>query len=515
MPPSLAVAAGNELNARAAANVARAGGNAVDACLAAAVMAWVAEPFFASVCGSAFVVVRDPDGRVEAVDGNNVMPLTAPSEAGQGLRRIYVPDYSDGLHTGIGAGSVAVPGALSAVHETWRRHGRIEWPALFEDAIHAARDGIPMPRTSAYYLSVTWETIWSVYPESRAVFAPEGRPLREGERLVQAELADALETVARAGPGMLYDGELAKEIADAIAADGGFLTASDLAPYRAEVRAPVETTAFGWRVASNPPPAVGGAVLAHMLALLDGADLSDPVARLRAIVQAQRASTTYRSEKYEDPGEIAGALDEVLLELRGKGPGSAALGDSSATLRRSIEGSPETTHASTADAAGYLCSLTESNGYGSGMVVHGILLNNALGEEELNPMGIHRLPPGSRCHSNMAPTIATGPGCTVSIGSPGATRIVSAIAQTLVRIAVDGDALHDAVAAPRAHLEPRPDGETLCFEPGLPGEQLGYHPRPYDELHMYFGGVNAASVSDDGVVDAAHDPRRSGARALV
>ena len=515
MAPTLAVAAGNELNARAAANVARAGGNAVDACLAAAVMAWVAEPFFASICGSGFVVVRDPDGGIEAIDGNNVMPLTAPAEAGQGLRRIYVPDYSDGLYTGIGAGSVAVPGALAAVHEAWRRHGRIEWAALFEDAVVAARDGIPMPRTSAYYLSVTYEKLWSVYPESRAVFAPGGRPLREGEPLVQGELAEALRMVADGGPGVLYDGELGKEIADAIAADGGFLTASDLAPYRAEVRAPIETTAFGWRVASNPPPAVGGAVLAHMLALLDGADLGDPVARLSAIVEAQRASTTYRSERYEDPGEIAGALDEVLLELHGRGPGSDARGPASETLRRSAEGSPETTHASTADAGGYLCSLTESNGYGSGLVVHGMLLNNALGEEELNPLGIHRLPPGSRCHSNMAPTIADGPGCTVSIGSPGATRIVSAIAQTLVRIAVDGDSLDDAVAAPRAHLDPRADGETLCYEPGLPGDVLGYRPRPYDELHMFFGGANAASLSDDGVVHAAHDPRRSGARALV
>lgn len=515
MPPSLAVAAGNEMNARAAANVARAGGNAVDACLAAAVMAWVAEPFFASICGSGFVVVRDPDGRVEAIDGNTVMPLTVPSEPGQGLRRIYVPDYSDGLYTGIGSGSVAVPGALAAVHEAWRRHGHIEWAALFEDAVAAARDGIPMPRTSAYYLSVTYERLWSLYPESRAVFAPHGTPLREGDPLVQTELADALEIVARRGPQALYDGELGKEVADAIAADGGFLTASDLAPYRAEMRAPVETSAFGWRVTSNPPPAVGGAVLVHMLALLDGADLSDPVARLSAIVEAQRASTTYRSEKYEDPGEIAGALDEVLLELRGRGPGSASVGESSETLRRSAARSPETTHASTADADGYLCSLTESNGYGAGMVVHGMLLNNALGEEELNPLGTHRLPPGSRCHSNMAPTIATGRDRVVSIGSPGATRIVSAIAQTLVRLAVDGETLDDAVAAPRAHLDPRPDGETLCYEPGLPGDRLGYRPRPYDELHMFFGGVNAASVSHDGVVEAAHDPRRSGARVLV
>jgi gamma-glutamyltranspeptidase/glutathione hydrolase len=165
-----------------------------------------------------------------------------------------------------------------------------------------------------------------------------------------------------------------------------------------------------------------------------------------------------------------------------------------------------------------VCSLTESNGYGSGLVVHGMLLNNTLGEEELNPLGAHRLPPGSRCHSNMAPTIASGPGLTVGLGSPGADRIVSAIAQTFLRIAVDGDSLADAVAAPRAHLDPRVDGELLCYEPGLPGDalgDLGYTPRPYEEIHMYFGAVQAASISEDGTVDAAHDPRRSGSSALI
>jgi gamma-glutamyltranspeptidase/glutathione hydrolase len=115
----------------------------------------------------------------------------------------------------------------------------------------------------------------------------------------------------------------------------------------------------------------------------------------------------------------------------------------------------------------------------------------------------------------MAPTIASGPGMTVALGSPGADRIVSAIVQTFLRIAVDGDSLADAVAGPRAHLDPRPQGELLCYELDLPGDELGYTPRHYDEIHMYFGGVQAASVSDDGTVDAVFDPRRSGGAVLV
>lgn len=493
--PRLAVAAGSRSGTQAAANVAAAGGNAVDACLASAIMGWVAEPFFASAGGSAFIAVRTPDGAVEIIDGNVMMPATAP-EPDMGLERVYL-EYSNGMYTHIGAGAVAVPGAIAAVHAAWDRHGRIEWPALFADAIVAARDGFPFPKTSDFYLSVTADPIWGKDPAARAIFMPGGELLREGDTIRQNELADALQMIADHGPEVFYSGALADEIVDTLRARDGFMTAEDLASYSAETRTPIATEAFGWQIESNPPPSVGGAVLVHMLALLEGADLKDPVARLTAIVEAQRAAVGYRRERYQDASEIAVAFEEALTELRSR-------------VRSS-----ETTHSSSADADGYACSLTESNGYGAGVTVHGILLNNTLGEEELNPMGVHRLPPGSRCHSSMAPTIATGPGMTVALGSPGADRIVSAIVQTFLRLAVDNATLEDAVAGPRAHLDPRPDGELLCYELDLPGDQLPYVPKHFDEPHMYFGGVQAASVTADGGVDAVFDPRRSGGAALI
>jgi gamma-glutamyltranspeptidase/glutathione hydrolase len=459
-------------------------------------MAWVAEPFFASIGGSGFVAVRSPGGSIEVFDGNNAMPLALPDEPGQGIERVYL-EYSNGMYTGIGGGSVAVPGNLAAVHAAWEKHGAIEWQALFAPAIAAARAGIPFPRTSAYYLSVTWVPIWSLFEGSRSVFAVDGRPLTEGARFVQGDLAESLEAIAEQGPEAFYGGELGDHVVQAIAEDGGLLSADDLRTFAAEVRAPISTEAFGWRIHSNPPPAVGGAVLTHMLALLDDTRLDEPVERLRAIVEAEQAAVGYRHERYEEPGEIAGALEQALARIRKSGAGSAS-----------------TTHISAADADGRACSITESNGYGAGLVVDGILLNNTLGEEELNPRGVHGLPPGSRCHSNQAPTIAAGPGRIVALGSPGADRIVGAIAQTIVGLAVDGRSLAEAVAAPRAHLAVRPDGELLCYEPGLPGDAIGFVPRPFEDIHMFFGAVQAASATDDGVVDAAHDPRRSGASAV-
>jgi gamma-glutamyltranspeptidase/glutathione hydrolase len=486
------------LGAEAATEIARAGGNAVDACLASAVMGWVAEPFFTSIGGSGFVTVRTPDGTVEVIDGNDSMPDTKPSEPGQGIKRVFL-DYSDGMYTGIGAGSVAVPGILAAAYRAWERHGHIEWGAILEPAIRAARDGLAFPRTSAYYLSVTWDAIWSTYPAAAATFGRDGQPLIVDEPFVQSELAEALSLIAAKGPEVFYRGELGRQLVDELAADNGFMTLDDLGSYEPFVRDPITATAFGWDIHSNPPPSVGGTVLLHMLANLETAQLDDDVARLRAIVESQRAGMGAREQYFQEPDTIAAEVDS---DAHGSAP----------PPRRS----PATTHASSADADGYVCSITESNGYGSGLVVHGMLLNNTLGEEELNPLGSHRLKPGARCHSNMAPTIAAGPGQVVGVGSPGATRIVGAIAQTILRVAVDGDTLIDAVTAPRAHLDLREAGETLCYEPGLPGDQVeGCLLRPYDEIHMYFGAVQAASVTDDGTVHAAHDPRRSGGSALI
>ena len=494
--PRLAIASGNKPGADAAVSVARAGGNAVDACLASAVTGWVAAPFFTSIGGSGFATVRRPDGGVEVIDGNNAMPAGTPAHLGQGLRRVYL-EYSNGMYTGIGGGSVATPGILAAVHRTWERHGSIEWAALFEPAIAAARDGIEVPRTSAYYLTETWPAIWSQYPAARALFGAEA-PIPEGHHLVQRELAGVLESVAAEGPGALYGGSVGAEVAAAVRSDNGFLTITDLQAYEAIVRAPVATEAFGWRVESNPPPAIGGAQLTHLLELLRSQRTDDPVTRLAAFIDAEQVVVGYRKDRYEDPGDVAIAYQEAITALRASGAASSS-----------------TTHTSAADSDGLVCALTESCGYGAGLVVNGIVLNNTLGEEELNPMGAHRLTAGSRCHSNMTPTVATGSDRVVGLGSPGADRIVGAVAQTFLRLALDGLDLADAVAAPRAHLAMKPSGPLLCYEPGLPGEALGYVPRPYTAPHMYFGAVQAASVASDGVVDGAHDPRRSGATAFV
>ena len=181
---------------------------------------------------------------------------------------------------------------------------------------------------------------------------------------------------------------------------------------------------------------------------------------------------------------------------------------------------PRHTHTSSADADGYVCSITESNGYGAGLIVHGMLLNNTLGEEELNPLGVHR----------------SAAGCTLSLEhgaddrpeASGATRRCARLARCRLgssepyRTDVHPDrggrrlarrSRRRAAGSSRSSAE---TGLTLCYEPGLPGDQTeGFLLRPYDEIHMYFGAVQAAAVTEYGDVDAAHDPRRSGGSLLI
>jgi gamma-glutamyltranspeptidase/glutathione hydrolase len=179
-------------------------------------------------------------------------------------------------------------------------------------------------------------------------------------------------------------------------------------------------------------------------------------------------------------------------------------------------GSPHTTHLSCVDSEGLAVSITASMGYGSGLVVPGtgIPMNNTLGEPELNPRGFHALAPGERLISNMSPTVVSSEeGGIIALGTPGASRIPTAILQTIVNVLDFGMALEDAVLAPRFHAE----GDLFAYEAGARTANLDAYERvlTYETPNMFFGGVNAVRRTPDGRFEAAADPRRSGGTAIV
>jgi gamma-glutamyltranspeptidase/glutathione hydrolase len=500
----VAVAASNQLAAAAGLQLASLGGNAVDAALAAGLVAMVCEPGICSLAGGAFVTVQPADGSPSVtVDGNVEMPGRGlPADRfGRGVSDVTT-GYGGGVTMTIGYGSVATPGALAAVAEAHRRYGRAPWREVVAPVVAAARDGFPLGSASVYYLSSVHESIFGWHPDSRAALhTADGQLLPVGALVRIPHLAESLSLIAEEGAGVLYAGELAKLIATDVAEHEGVLTAADLAAYQPIVRPALTVDMGGWTLATNPPPSIGGPALAAMLALMDGRPdggwTAEDVAHLVAV---QQAVLSYRMEHLDvAPDRTATARE--MLDLVATG-GLAA-----------VRGSASTIHVSVVDDEGGACSVTASSGYGSGVMTPGtgIWLNSCLGEPELNRGGLHALPPGERLPSNMAPTVGRHrDGAVLAIGSPGADRITTALLQSLASFANGGLSLEAAIARPRLHVRFLDGAPLVDHEEDLElPPDLDLPAREHHALSMYFGGVGAALRSADGSLLAAADPRRA------
>lgn len=500
---SVAVAASSRMAADAGLEVARQGGNAVDVAVAATLVSLTTETAVASLGGGGFVTVCPPDGAEVTVDGYVEMPgRGVPSERmGEGAREVEF-GYGGGTRTTIGPGSVATPGTLAALDRAWSRYGTRPWAELVGPARYWAEEGFPLTPPAHHYLAHSHEAIFGWHPETRAALHDdEGRLLDAGETVRIPDLAWSLEMIAREGAETFYGGELAERIAGHVQESGGILALEDLRAYEPLEREPLTAEVDGWEVATNPPPAIGGATLTAMLLLMNGHPLGewsrDELARL---IRVQRAVSDFRVRELDRSEDLVRDARRILEE--------PAYGE----LRRIVE-SPSTIHTSVVDSEGRACSISASTGYGSGVMPPGtgIFLNNCLGEQELNPRGLHTWPVGARLPSNMAPTVArAGDGSVLAVGSPGAGRITTAILQTLLnflRLEMD---LEAAVAHPRLHVELDDGRIRVAHEPGLDLEGLGVELRAFDGLSMFFGGVAAVHWRPGDGFQVASDPRRVG-----
>jgi gamma-glutamyltranspeptidase/glutathione hydrolase len=423
------IAAGSQITAEAGAKVAEQGGNAVDAAIAAAIVSICTDTGIMSPGCGGFITIWPPDDEPVVVDGYSEMP-------GRGLEGKHlgdathevVFDYGGETHQRVGYGTIATPGGFAGL-------------------AHAS----PLTGGAAEYLGFTHAAIYSWHPDSyRILHHEDGSPLSQGDIVGIPHLADTLRSIAR-DPASLYGGELGQQIATGVRANGGLLGIEDLQAYEAVERVPVRATIGDWDVATNPPPAVGGSCLAAMLLLLERLGPGDSLEEsVRHMVTAQRAVLGFRSEHLDGAHEALPDKVERLLAL-------ADLADPT------LLSAPSTSHISVVDTDGLACAITASAGYGSGAMIEGtgFWLNNSLGELDLLTKGLSGVTPGTRLASNMAPTIAKrrSDGAVVAIGSPGASRITTAIAQVLVNFASKNMNLLDAINYPRLHVE-------LAADPG-------------------------------------------------
>lgn len=498
----IAVATTSQLAANAAEEVAAAGGNAVDCALAAALLAINTEPGVCALGGSAFITIWRADDDPITIDGNVAVPgkgLT-DEERRHGTESVTI-DYGGGIETLVGPGSVAVPGTLAAMEHAWKKHGSATWPAIFEPTIRACRDGFPLSAACRYYLGYSSNCIFDRSKDGyAALHHSDGSLMDAGERVLVPHLADSLGAIAEDGARVFYEGDIAAAIASHCRDGDGMVTAEDLSSYRALERAPLITKIGDWSIASNPPPAVGGSVLAAMLLACsnitnDRWTSSD----LLQLVESQRACLDFRKRNLD-------LTDNVSAE-------AARLVDSARSGRLLARWtSASTVHTSVVDNKGAGCAITASSGYGSGEMPQGtgLWLNNCLGEIELNRRGLDAGPPGSRLPSNMAPSVARRDGAVLAVGSPGADRITTALQQFLINYLQLEMPLRDAIAHPRVHVDTSGDVVKLMAEPGLDLPQMDLPLTVFPDLAMYFGGVGAAVYDVISGFDAAADPRREG-----
>jgi gamma-glutamyltranspeptidase/glutathione hydrolase len=505
----VAVATTSQIAADAARETSALGGNAVDCALAAALVSMNTEPGVCALAGGAYITIARPGADVVCIDGNVAVPGAGlpVSALGHGAEAVTMA-YGGGVTTLVGAGSVAVPGTPAAVEMALDTFGSLGWKEVLAAAIRAARDGFPLPAACHYYLAYSGKPIYARSDEGFAALhhcdksgTRDQASLRDaGSRIVVPYLADSLELIAKEGARAFYHGELGAALSKHCCERGGSLTTTDLAGYTALPRAAIVSSVGDWQVASNPPPAIGGAMLTAMLQLFaDTRATAWDAQLLRRLIDVQKACLRYRKLRLATAGNFESAVASMLQQ--------AASGQ---LLSR--WSSSATVHTSAVDEDGLACAVTASAGYGSGEMPAGtgLWLNNCLGELELNPQGVAAAPVGARLPSNMAPTIARSASGVLAVGSPGADRITTAIHQFLVNHLLLGMPLEQAIRHPRLHYDTSTSSDRLMVEAGIDMPKIDEPVMQFAGINMYFGGVAAASYSTSGEFAVAADPRRAG-----
>jgi gamma-glutamyltranspeptidase/glutathione hydrolase len=455
-----ALAAGHPLTAAAGADVLRAGGNAVDACIAAAAVSWICESPLTGPGGGGFLLVHhSAEASTRVLDFFVAIPERegSPSE----LIEVLV-DYGDSQQVFFtGPMSVAVPGTVLGLWEACARWGSMPWADLLAPAVRLAREGVVLNDVQAFLHEIL-DPLLRYSPEGDALYGP-GKPLRVGERFAVPELADTLERLGTEGPDYFYRGELAVRIAGHVP-----LTLGDLARYEVIEREPLPVSYGGDELRTTPRPSAGGRLLAVGLEALGAAEVT-PVSMIRAM-------------------EVQDAM-------------------------RRADAAGGTTHISAVDGRGDAASLSCSLGSSGGIIVPGtgIQLNNMLGEPQL----VGETRPGERGTSLMAPSVLLREGKPrLVLGSAGSSRLHGAMLQVVANVASRGLGVGEAVEAARMHFE---SGVAHCEDAAVADEleAAGYPVVRWRARNLFFGGVSAVEIRDDGSLAGAGDPRRDGAAVVV
>jgi gamma-glutamyltranspeptidase / glutathione hydrolase len=530
------VVAQEKIAARIGADILRQGGNAVDAAVATGFALAVTYPRAGNIGGGGFMVIHLARQNEDvAIDYRETAPAAATATMFLGADG--KPDNAKSRDSALGIG---VPGTVAGFALALEKYGsgKFTLAQLIKPSIDLARDGVVLTDDMADTLP-DWYRRLAKWPASVNIFSrPDGSSMREGDRLVQADLAATLTAVAEQGPRGFYEGRVAEKLALAIRNAGGIMTADDLKSYQAVIRTPVRGTYRGYDIVSMPLPSSGGTVLLESLNILEGFRMADleqgTPASLHLLIEAMKRAYADRARYLGDPAFVNAPLN-IMLAKEYAAKQRASIDPERATPAEKItsalqprEGS-NTTHYSVVDSEGNAVAntYTLNFSYGVGLVAEGtgVLLNNELDDFTAAPGASNafglvgyeaNLPgPGKRPLSSMSPTIVEKNGKVVLVtGTPGGSRIISTVLQVVVNVLDYHMDVAAAVAAPRLHHQWLPD--DVRVEPGFAPEVLeGLKARGHTIVDsMGYSSANSILVTPNGLLGAP-DPRTRGAEAAV
>ncbi|MEJ1358599.1 MAG: gamma-glutamyltransferase [Candidatus Sedimenticola sp. (ex Thyasira tokunagai)] len=507
------VAAGHESTAQAAIEIFREGGNAFDAALAALFTSCVAEPVLSSLGGGGFLLAQR-DGKAPLVyDFFAHTPKHKPKENETELYPILADFGTAQQEFHIGMGSIATPGVIKGLFAVHRDLCRLPLKVIIEPACEIARNGVVINAFQHYISDIVSPIIKSstdalrIHQSSKT----EGEIAGQGEVVTHPEMADAFESLAIEGEDLFYLGEMGRKLISTCKEQGGCMTAEDLSNYELVRRHPLILNYHGAQLATNPAPSVGGTLIAFTLALLERERLgrfpANSFDHLQRIARAMQLTQELRQERGIDQNLNEATSQQIL--------GSEHLERYHKIMQEHSRFSRGTTQISVADSDGNFASMTLSNGEGSGFVIPntGIMLNNMLGEEDINPYGFHQWPEDRRIASMMSPSLVTDDnGRTLAVGSGGSNRIRSAILQVLVNLLDLKLPINEAVEQSRLHYE----SGLLNFETGpeksVIEQLMTAYPehRLWPDKNLFFGGAHCVLRDGNGNLYGKGDSRRGG-----
>jgi gamma-glutamyltranspeptidase/glutathione hydrolase len=503
------VASAHPLASQAGVEILKAGGNAVDAAVAAAFTVGVVEPNSNGIGGEGMMVIYlARDRKAVAVDYRSAAPAAAA--------------FPEGIPSS-GHAAAAIPGTVAGLSLAQEKYGTMPLARVLSPAIKLASDGFAVSPTLAGIILDHFEAL-SQEESLAQIFCPGGLPLEAGDILRNPDLAESLRRIAAGGSDVFYRGEIAESIAADMRSRGGLITKEDLAGYRAIVREPIRGKYRGYDLISAPPP-VGGLAVVEIMQILDRFNLRRhaPLSpkRIHLMAEAMKRGMADWRAFVADPAfvavPVAGLLAKPYAEARAAEIDPARISEKIAPGDPSRGQSSSTTSLSVVDRDGNMIALTQtiSDFFGAKVMVAGtgIILNNEM--DNFSAQGVNALAPGKRMRTTIAPTIIVkGRKPFAAIGTPGAARILTTMPLLISNLIDYRMGIQEAIETPRFF----PSDKDLSFEPRFPLEtvatleKMGYTLKSLDALDLFFGGAQGVIIDPKTKKRiGGADPRRDGA----